>query len=90
MERMDLKMKALASFILMIAIVSPALAPPLRFPAARVDNQDAHKGGQWYLAESGHAVYCYGPVMVVTEPTVGFLHVATFCQGEKPMVPLKD
>jgi len=42
------------------------------------------------LAESGHAVYCYGPVMVVTEPTVGFLRVATFCQGENAMVPLKD
>jgi hypothetical protein len=83
-------MKALASLMLMISLAGPRLAPPLRFPDVHSKDQQARKGGQWYLAESGHAVYCYGPVMVVTEPNAGFLRVATFCQGEKPMVPLKD
>lgn len=85
-----MKMKALATLILMVSIVGPQLGPPMQLPAARSNGPQARKGGQWYLAESGHAVYCYGPVMVVTEPSVGFLRVATFCQGEKPMVPLKD
>jgi hypothetical protein len=83
-------MKALASFLLMITIAGPRLAPPLRPPVDHLRDQQARKGGQWYLAENGHAVYCYGPVMVVTEPKVGFLRVATFCQGDRPMVPLKD
>ncbi|MGH9529313.1 MAG: hypothetical protein ACRD2S_05265 [Terriglobales bacterium] len=83
-------MKALATLILMISIVGPRFTPPTGLPAARSNGPQSRKGGQWYLAETGHAVYCYGPVMVVTEPTVGFLRVATFCQGDKPMVPLKD
>ncbi len=82
-------MKALATLLLMVSIAGPQLAP-LRLPAIHATDKEARKGGQWYLAETGHAVYCYGPVMVVTEPTVGFLRVATFCQGDKPMVPLKD
>ena len=83
-------MKALATLILMVSIVAPRLALPTHLPPVHSNGPQARKGGQWYLAESGHAVYCYGPVMVVTEPTVGFLRVATFCQGDKPMVPLKD
>jgi hypothetical protein len=83
-------MKALANILLLIAVTAPRLAPPLRSPVMNSREQQARKGGQWYLAENGHAVYCYGPVMVVTEPNVGFLRVATFCQGDRPMVPLKD
>jgi hypothetical protein len=53
--------------------------------------QTAHKGGKWYMAATGHAVYCYGPVMTMPEPTSGgLLRVATFCRGDQTMVPLKD
>jgi len=83
-------MKALASALLLIAISGPRFAQPLRSPVAPLRNQQARKGGQWYLAENGHAVYCFGPVMVINEPKVGFQRVATFCQGDRPMVPLKD
>ncbi|MGH9512228.1 MAG: hypothetical protein ACRD2U_08840 [Terriglobales bacterium] len=83
-------MKALATFLLMISIVAPRLGPPSHLPEVHPKNPEARKGGQWYLAESGHAVYCYGPVMVITEPTVGFQRIATFCQGDKSMVPLRD
>jgi hypothetical protein len=49
------------------------------------------KGGRWYFAANGHAVYCYGPVLLVADPGSGALqHVATFCRNDKPMVPLKD
>jgi hypothetical protein len=44
----------------------------------------------WYMAETGHAVFCYGPVMLVKQPNGGFQHVATFCRGNQAMVPLKD
>ncbi len=46
--------------------------------------------GQWYLAQTGHAVFCYGPVVMVPDVRNGFEHVATFCTGERPMVPLRD
>jgi hypothetical protein len=49
-----------------------------------------HKGGQWYFARSGHAVYCYGPVMTVPDRGGAIERVATFCRGNQLMVPLKD
>jgi len=48
------------------------------------------KGGKWYLARTGHAVYCYGPVMTVTSVSGGLERVATFCRGESLLVPLQD
>jgi len=48
------------------------------------------KGGKWYLARTGHAVFCYGPVMTVADARGGLEHVATFCRGESLLVPLKD
>jgi hypothetical protein len=48
------------------------------------------KGGKWYLARTGHAVYCFGPVLTLTANDGGVERVATFCRGEKMMVPLKD
>jgi hypothetical protein len=50
----------------------------------------AHRGGRWYLAENGHAVYCFGPVITVNMDDGNLRKVATYCKGEKPLVPLKD
>jgi len=55
-----------------------------------VAQKPARKGGRWFFAESGHAVYCNGPVRVMPQAEGGLQRVATFCQGEKNMVPLKD
>jgi len=49
-----------------------------------------HKGGKWYFARTGHAVYCFGPVMNVTDSDGGIERVATFCRGNQLLVPLKD
>jgi len=50
-----------------------------------------HKGGQWYFARTGHAVYCYGPVMTLPNRTGSIERVATFCRGTNELlVPLKD
>ena len=48
------------------------------------------KGGKWYLARTGHAVYCFGPVMTVADARGGLERVATFCRVESLLVPLKD
>jgi hypothetical protein len=57
---------------------------------ARIAKAAPHKGGKWYFARTGHAVYCYGPVMTVAGTTGDLERVATFCKGEQLLVPLKD
>jgi hypothetical protein len=64
---------------------------PLKPPVdTNVAKAPARKGGRWYLADNGHAVYCYGPVRVLPQPEGGLQRVATFCQGDKNVVPLRD
>jgi hypothetical protein len=81
-------MKAL-TLALLLSLPLTKISPPIQKP---VETAVRHprKGGKWYFAESGHAVFCYGPVMYVTEAQGGIKRVATFCQNDQPMVPLKD
>jgi len=46
--------------------------------------------GRWYMADSGHAVYCMGPVVTVPDRDGNLMRVATFCHGPEPVVPLHD
>jgi hypothetical protein len=52
--------------------------------------QSHSKGGRWYFAASGHAVYCYGPVMTLPQANGDLQKVATFCRDGQAVVPLKD
>jgi hypothetical protein len=82
-------MKILATLFLALSLPGSRFAappPPLDPPTAH----HAHDGGKWYMAETGHAVFCYGPVMLLKQANGGFQHVATFCRGNQAMVPLKD
>ncbi len=83
-------MKVLALFLLTLSIPSPQTALPSRSLSAHSRPEPARKGGKWYLAETGHAIYCYGPVMLVKDSQGNLQRVATFCKGERTMVPLKD
>jgi len=84
-------MKTLVAGLLFFSI--PALRPspgvPPRAPVDRLLSK-THRGGRWYLAENGHAVYCVGPVLTVNTIEGGLHRVATYCKGEKPLVPLKE
>jgi hypothetical protein len=81
-------MKAL-TLALMLSLSVPKLAPPAKLSSSPSQQPAKKQGGQWYFAATGHAVYCYGPVM--TMPQAGrLLKVATFCRGDQTMVPLKD
>jgi hypothetical protein len=84
-------MKALTVLIL-ASLPVPQLSIPLQpQPHFAQQTQVAkHKGGKWYLARTGHAVYCYGPVMTVPSANGDLQRVATFCRGDKLLVPLKD
>ena len=82
-------MQVLAVVVLLFSFPVARVAAPARPPVDKPSVQRAHKGGTWYFAENGHAVYCYGPVMNIPQPQ-GIVKVATFCQGSRTMVPLKD
>lgn len=83
-------MKALTLALLLSLPTSP-LAPklPLRQPSSSLIARHV-KGGRWYFAASGHAVYCYGPVMTVPRANGDLQRVATFCRDGSAVVPLKD
>ena len=83
-------MKTLAALLLSISMPGIHSVTPARTPVETPKIHAARKGGRWYFAQTGHAVYCYGPVMHVQDLQGGLQRVATFCQGDKPMVPLKD
>ena len=61
---------------------------PLRQPTTQLAKRS--KGGRWYFAASGHAVYCYGPVMTLPRADGELQRVATFCRDGSTVVPLKD
>ncbi len=75
---------------LLLSLPTGTLIPhePLRQPTSQLSKRS--KGGRWYFAASGHAVYCYGPVMTVPGPNGDLQKVATLCRDGSPVVPLKD
>jgi len=75
---------------LLLSLPVPRIVPPAHRAVVETAAKHSRKGGKWYFAANGHAVYCYGPVMYVTEAQGGLKRVATFCQNDQPMVPLKD
>jgi hypothetical protein len=86
-------MKAIAILVLAsLPVPQVQLSPksPTQAHFAHQAKAAPRKGGQWYFARSGHAVYCYGPVMTVPNSAGDIEHVATFCRGDRFMVPLKD
>jgi len=80
-------MKALTLALLFSMTVAKP-APPARQLASRLDQHS--KGGRWYFAANGHAVYCYGPVMTLPQANGDLQKVATFCRDGRAVVPLKD
>lgn len=73
-------------------LLSMAAAKPdatVRKPSGTVEQQHP-KSGQWYFAATGHAVFCYGPVMTLPQANGDLQKVATFCRDGQTVVPLKD
>jgi len=81
-----LTMKVLALALMFSFTVAPTT--PVRKPAGKLEQHS--KGGKWYFAATGHAVYCYGPVMTVPSANGDLQKVATFCRDGQTVVPLKE
>jgi hypothetical protein len=71
-----------------LPVVQGTPQKPLREPVSQIAKHAT--GGRWYFAASGHAVYCYGPVMTVPNANGDLQRVATFCRDGSAVVPLKD
>jgi hypothetical protein len=74
---------------LLLSLTAAKPVQPVRNPSGHVEHQRS-KGGRWYLAASGHAVYCYGPVMTLPQANGDLQRVATICRDGQTVVPLKD
>jgi len=83
-------MNFLATLLLALSLPGSKFASPLQPSLDHPPARHGREGGKWYMAESGHAVFCYGPVMLLKQPNGGLQHVATFCRGDQTIVPLKD
>ena len=87
-------MKSIAILILaslpIPQISRPATQLQPHFAQQQTASKASRKGGKWYLTRSGHAAYCFGPVMTLTTVQGEIQRVATFCKGENVVVPLKD
>jgi hypothetical protein len=82
-------MKALTLALLFSLPVAPwAPQKLLREPSTQLTQRA--KSGRWYFAASGHAVYCYGPVMILPRANGDLQRVATLCRDGSAVVPLKD
>ena len=82
-------MKVLTLALMFSLPVSQVIPPqPLRQPTSHMTKRS--KGGRWYFAATGHAVYCYGPVMTVPRANGDLQRVATLCRDGSATVPLKD
>ncbi len=85
---------ALFTAVLGLAALAPAMPLPLQMPLKprelATHRRPPRPKGKWYMAGTGHAIYCYGPVMMVGTWDGGFARVATICRGGMPMVKLKD
>ena len=86
-------MKTIAILIL-ASLPIPQISRPVVQPEPHFAQQQtakvSRKGGKWYLTRTGHAAYCFGPVMTLTTVQGEIQRVATFCKGEQVVVPLKD
>ena len=73
---------------LLLSLSAAKSVQPTRQPTGNLEQHS--KGGKWYLAATGHAVYCYGPVMTLPQANGDLQRVATFCRDGQTVVPLKD
>ena len=80
-------MKALTLALLLSLPSAKTPQKPLREPSLPSAKR-VLGGGRWYFAASGHAIYCYGPVMTIPDENGNLEKVATFCRDGSAVVPL--
>lgn len=82
-------MKAL-TLALLLSLPTINLQPAQQLRQPKTQMAEHSKGGRWYFAATGHAIYCYGPVMTMPSANGDLQKVATICRDGSAVVPLKD
>ena len=80
----------LLTLALLFSLPVGSMHPKKPLPEPTTQLAKHSRGGRWYFAATGHAVYCYGPVMTVPRGNGDLQKVATLCRDGSPVVPLKD
>jgi hypothetical protein len=78
----------LMTLAVLLSLMAVKPAQPVRRLTGSMEKRPA--AGRWYFAATGHAVYCYGPVMTVPQANGDLQKVATLCRDGRAVVPLKD
>ena len=81
-------MTLIAKILILDSLTQLKLTPHLRQPTGTMVKKN--HGGRWYMAEDGHAVYCYGESRLIKGPNGEFIRIATFCRGERAIIKLKE
>lgn len=92
------KLKTIAVVLMMVGSLaatktgSRSIQVTTHKAAARLAPVEPKKAGRWHMAENGHAVFCYGPVVTMNVFPEGSdpKRYATDCRGASKMVPLHD
>jgi len=88
MKALTLALLLSTTFNMTFSVTVAKPAQPERRPSGQLERHA--KSGRWYFAATGHAVYCYGPVMTLPQANGDLQKVATFCRDGRAVVPLKD
>ena len=87
---MQTRLALLLVAISALAGATSVVPPQPRKERPRVINLEPRKRGRWHMAEDGHAVFCYGPVVTIRSLLGDPVRVATQCQGLSSNVPLHE
>jgi len=88
-------MRSVIAFVLLASLASASVPSVRPLPQERRVTDPsfkryARKSGSWYMSADGHAVFCYGPTMILPKGNGDLMKVATFCRGDREIVPLHD
>jgi hypothetical protein len=82
---------ALPLLVISVTACAKSIVPPQPSQQRpRVISPEPLKHGTWHMAEDGHAVFCYGPVVTINALFGDPKRVATQCRGRSSNVPLHD
>lgn len=90
MRRSDAFVVAVVLVILLYCLITRAsisLQPPVK--SRQIVTVKRH-GGRWYMADDGHAVYCYGQTEWMEDFEGNIVRVATVCDHSRAIVKLKE
>lgn len=77
--------------VLLLASIPPIHTTPVpQKELVGTIQKNRSNGGRWYMADDGHAIFCYGPSRLIPGPDGNLMKIVTFCRGDRAIVKLKE